>query len=115
MISNRVLRVSLDGDWDFQLSPQQNIEATPQTEWLAILVPTPWRAQFDDLRHRSGTAFYRRHFTMADMSTPADSAAILHFGAVDYHASVWLHGEKIGEHEGGYPSFEFDVMDSFSM
>ena len=34
---------------------------------------------------------------------------ILHFGAVDYHATVWLNGQLVGEHEGGYLPFEFDV------
>ena len=105
-------KLSLDGDWDFQLDPQQNTDATPQAAWRSVLVPSPWQAQFDDLRHTSGTAFYRRRFTIADLPTHAGSAAILHFGAVDYHASVWLNGERIGEHEGGYLPFEFDVIDS---
>lgn len=35
MISNKL---SLDGDWDVQLSPQQNTEATPQAEWRSVLV-----------------------------------------------------------------------------
>jgi beta-galactosidase/beta-glucuronidase len=34
---------------------------------------------------------------------------LLHFGAVDYQAKVWLNGRPLGEHEGGYDSFEFDV------
>ncbi len=37
-------------------------------------------------------------------------AAILHFGAVDYRAEVWLNGEPVGSHEGGYLPFEFDVI-----
>ncbi|MCB0007393.1 MAG: hypothetical protein KDE04_13100, partial [Anaerolineales bacterium] len=32
-----------------------------------------------------------------------------HFGAVDYQATVWLNGAWVGEHEGGYLPFEFDV------
>ena len=39
----------------------------------------------------------------------SDGAAILHFGAADYHATVWLNDVLIGEHEGGYLPFEFDV------
>lgn len=114
MIDNRVFRVSLDGIWDFQLSRGQNTAATPQAEWRSVLVPSPWQAQFDDLRHASGTAFYRRRFMIDKLPSPAPagSAAILHCGAVDYHASVWLNGERIGEHEGGYLPFEFDVIDS---
>jgi hypothetical protein len=114
MINNHVFRVSLDGTWDFQFRPQPNSEAIAQGEWRSVLVPGPWQAQFDDLRHTSGTAFYRRHFTIDELPTPAPagSAAILHFGAVDYHASLWLNGQQIGEHQGGYLPFEFDVIGS---
>lgn len=34
---------------------------------------------------------------------------LLHFGAVDYECSVWLNGEWVGEHQGGYSSFTFDI------
>jgi beta-galactosidase/beta-glucuronidase len=102
-------KVSLDGQWDFQLNPL-NTDATPQGEWRSIVVPLPWQAQFDDLCHTSGTAFYRRHFSVDDIST--GNAVILHFGAVDYHATVWLNNKLIGEHEGGYLPFEFDVIDT---
>lgn len=40
---------------------------------------------------------------------PECGAGILHFGAVDYRASVWLNGEFIGNHEGGYTPFRFLV------
>src|SRR5690606_36149447 len=68
--------------------------------------PGPWQAQFDDLRHYSGAAWYRRDFTL---EAAPSGAAILHFGAVDYHATVWVNGQRVGEHEGGYLPFEFDV------
>lgn len=34
---------------------------------------------------------------------------LLHFGAVDYACSVWLNGEAVGKHRGGYVSFAFDI------
>ena len=36
---------------------------------------------------------------------------LLHFGAVDYECSVWLNGEPVGEHRGGYSSFSFDITE----
>lgn len=36
---------------------------------------------------------------------------LLHFGAVDYHAHVWVNGKKVGEHKGGYTPFYFDITD----
>ena len=34
---------------------------------------------------------------------------LLHFGAVDWHASVFVNGKKAGEHKGGYTPFSFDI------
>jgi beta-galactosidase/beta-glucuronidase len=100
-------RIWLDGAWDFQLNPGNHTEATPVGEWRSALVPMPWQAQFADLRNTSGTAWYRRYF-IVDLPV-AEIAAILHFGAVDYHATIWLNGALVGEHEGGYLPFEFDI------
>jgi hypothetical protein len=106
-------RVSLDGAWDFQIDPGDTSDATPQGEWRSVIVPMPWQAQFEDLRNTSGVAWYRRHFVVdqAAFRSAAESAAILHFGAVDYHATVWLNGGPVGKHEGGYLPFEFDIID----
>jgi beta-galactosidase/beta-glucuronidase len=74
----------------------------------------PWQAQFEDLRTTAGVAWYQRTFSV-DPATRAAAGlerAILHFGAVDYSAQIWLNGALIGEHEGGYLPFEFDVSDA---
>ena len=51
-------RFSLDGQWQFQFdaancSMQAEVPATGA--WRTAIVPLPWQAQFDDLRHSSGT------------------------------------------------------------
>ena len=100
-------QISLDGTWDFQIDPTDGDDILSIKEWRAAQVPLPWQAQFNDLRNHSGTAWYRRRFEFdGDL---AGKAAILHFGAVDYHAIVWLNGHRAGEHEGGYLPFDFDV------
>jgi beta-galactosidase/beta-glucuronidase len=83
-------------------------------EWRTAEVPMPWQAQFDDLRLANGVAWYRRRFDYAippggAAPIPGGTVAILHFGAVDYFATVWLNGRELGSHEGGYLPFEFDV------
>jgi hypothetical protein len=108
-------RLSLDGIWQFAVDPSDSF--APDTLGAASLrdirVPGPWQAQFDDLRDYSGVAWYRRDFAVnADAwggALVAEPVFILHFGAVDYHTTVWLNGIRVGEHEGGYLPFEFDV------
>ncbi len=102
-------RISLDGTWDFFFDATGDVsfEQAPASDgWRDAIVPMPWQAQFDDLRLASGVGWYRRSLTL---DATVSGAAILHFGAADYHATVWLNDELIGEHEGGYLPFEFDV------
>lgn len=51
--------------------------------------------------------WYKRDFTLTDEQ--ASGTVLLHFGAVDYHAFIYLNGEKVGEHVGGYVSFTVDL------
>ncbi len=104
-------RLSLDGVWAFQIDPGGGWDASALSAWGEVTVPMPWQAQCDDLRLVSGTGWYRRTFALEDAPAP-DQAAFLHFGAVNYHATVWLNGVRVGAHEGGYLPFAFDVTES---
>ena len=46
---------------------------------------------------------------------PADwkgQRVLLHFGAVDWEATVWVNGKEVGTHRGGYDAFSFDITDA---
>ncbi|MCB0124723.1 MAG: beta galactosidase jelly roll domain-containing protein, partial [Caldilineaceae bacterium] len=101
--------IHLDGTWQFHHDATATYEVDTITHWREAQVPMPWQAQFADLRHRSGVGWYRRNFTLTEQPNEETTAAILHFGAVDYHSIVWVNGQRVGEHEGGYLPFEFDV------
>lgn len=62
-------------------------------------------------RHTIG--WYRK--TVSIPNTWAAKRVILKFGAVDWHAKVWVNGKYIGEHENGYLPFEFDITDALSL
>src|SRR6185503_5955455 len=66
-----------------------------------------WQAEFEELREQAGTGWYRRMFQAPQ--DWQDQAVVLHFGAVDYFAQVWLNGQLLGEHAGGYLPFEFEI------
>ena len=53
-------------------------------------------------------AWYRRQFAIPK-EFPADQHVWLRFGAIDWRADVWVNGQKVAEHEGGYTPFEADI------
>ena len=59
--------------------------------------------------------WYKRTITPEDLTASGrrnnDDRVLLHFGAVDYQASVWLNGQLLGAHEGGQTPFSFDITE----
>jgi hypothetical protein len=105
-----VSTVSLDGDWHFLADPNgtldpPKLDSAPNVRPTRI--PSSWQSQFADLRDYAGVAWYWR--TIAVELPAADQVALVRFGAVDYHAEVYVNGQKAGSHEGGYLPFEIDV------
>ncbi len=97
---------SLDGLWNFSARPKGEQPAFDRR----IRVPFPPESAlsgigqvFDD-----GTELcYQRSFRLPEGF--CRERTILHIGAADQVASVWLNGHFLGEHEGGYLPFSFDV------
>lgn len=52
----------------------------------------------------NGSVWYRRHFT-----APRSTRLLLHFEASDWHTTVWINGQQVGEHKGGFDPFSFDI------
>ena len=87
--------------------------ALPQT----IVVPFPPESPASGV-HETGfhpVVWYRRELGAADLAAAGHAAGrrlIVHFGAVDYRAQVWVNGQQVGEHEGGHTPFAVDVTDA---
>jgi hypothetical protein len=99
--------VSLDGAWDFHFCGDARIALEDVEGWRQCEVPAPWQAQFSELRHRNGRAWYRRTFEL-----PAEwrsGAMFLRFGAVNHHARVLVNRTLVTEHEGGWLPFEVEI------
>ena len=80
--------------------------------WTECTVPSPAEASIrvgyaDVVRPETynGVVWYRKSFSYQS----GDGNAWLCFNAIDYKADIWLNGEYLGGHEGGYTSFEFCV------
>ncbi len=110
--------VDLCGPWafaydDHDVGMAQGWAADPSRLRGKITVPFPPESAAsgvgDPAYHR--VVWYHRTFEAAAGS---DERVVLHFGAVDYRATVWVDGQHVGDHEGGHTSFWLDVTAALS-
>ncbi|HYJ46443.1 MAG TPA: glycoside hydrolase family 2 TIM barrel-domain containing protein [Pyrinomonadaceae bacterium] len=80
-------------EYDFDSSEQLN-------------VPGDWNSQDDRLLFYEGTVWYKKSF---DYQKKDGTRLFVHFGAANYVADVYLNGQKLGRHEGGFTPFNFEV------
>jgi len=86
-------------------SPSDLVEYDFDTSGM-LSVPRDWNTQRDSLLFYEGAVWYRQLF---DYSLPTGHRLFLHFGAANYLASVYLNGEELGRHEGGFTPFDFEI------
>jgi hypothetical protein len=100
---------SLDGAWRFAFDPGRRWQHPSQVgQWpLEIRVPFPPESQASGIGDRGyhPACWYERDFDLV----PDGRRVILHFGAVDYAARVWVNGRFAVSHEGGHTPFSVDI------
>jgi beta-glucuronidase len=107
------------GYYDFRLQPSKSgyfKDTKPKTPGelveynfdtsAALEVPGDWNSQRDSLFFYEGTVWYRRLF---DFTPKPGERAYLYFGAANYESIVYLNGEKLGTHTGGFTPFAFEI------
>ena len=72
----------------------------------SLKVPGDWNTQSEQLFFYEGTVWYQRSF---DYQRKPNTRLFVYFGAANYFADVYLNGEKIGQHEGGFTPFNFEI------
>ena len=115
----------LDGPWRFSFDDTDSgLDAGWQNSAefdLTITVPYPFESALSGIGDtgfhrvvwyaRSVSADQLREAGFGGIDSGGDDARrlMLHFGAVDYRAMVWLNGVFLGSHEGGQTPFSFDI------
>ena len=103
---------SLDGPWRFAFDDEKRCSHPREIEqWpMQIVVPYPIESKASGLGDRGfhKACWYQRDF---DVQATGTSRVILHFGAVDYFAKVWVNGQYVTSHEGGHTPFQCDITD----
>src|SRR5256885_6753465 len=100
---------SLNGRWSFAV--RDSAAPRPRTFDGTILVPFPIESQLSGVQRTVTPAqrlWYRRPFRVTAPSVPG-THWLLHFGAVDWDAAVYVNGRRVGDHRGGYDPFTIDV------
>lgn len=99
---------NLNGLWNYAILPVGK-QAPTQFDGQ-ILVPFAVESSLSGVQKRMGDnneLWYQREFTVP--SKWKNNKILLHFGAVDWRADVWVNGVKVGHHTGGYTPFSFDI------
>ena len=98
---------NLNGLWNYAILPVGEDFVKPEGE---ILVPFCAESALSGVQKHVGAdkaLWYERSFTVPKKWKGRD--VLLHFGAVDWKAEVWVNGIKVGEHSGGYTPFCFNI------
>ncbi|HEU5238740.1 MAG TPA: glycoside hydrolase family 2 TIM barrel-domain containing protein [Pyrinomonadaceae bacterium] len=126
--------VSLDGEWkiiidpyeagyyDYRYQPSANgyfKDAKPKTKSdlieydfdssESLSVPGDWNSQKERLLFYEGTIWYKKSFAY---QRKPNTRLFVYFGAANYLTDVYLNGQKLGRHEGGFTPFNFEITES---
>ena len=105
---------NLNGLWDYSIEPR--LGGMPLSYERKILVPFPVESSLSGVGKIVGSQnllWYKTRF-----SIPKEwngKRILLHFGAVDWEAEVYVNLVKVGTHRGGYDEFSFDITDQIKI
>src|ERR1044071_997711 len=109
---------NLNGLWSYAVTEDGGQKSEgglrPPAKWDGeILVPFPIESALSGVMKRvyeTNRLWYRRTFEVPKKWKGKN--VLLHFGAVDWEATVWVNGKELGSHRGGYDGFSFDITDA---
>lgn len=106
---------NLNGYWQFKadsanLGLDKEWQNNPQDFNLKILVPFSWASPMSEVELPDvHVGWYARTFQVENKKKWENLKPYLVFGASDFHTTVWLNNQKVGDHKGGYVPFDFNI------
>jgi len=95
--------LNLNGYWDWKDGKERQEGFNRR-----ILVPFPVESTLSGVTQPTEQCVYRRTFTIPS-DWKGEDHILLHFGAVDWEATIFVNGQQVGTHRGGYDPFSFDI------
>ena len=102
--------LSLNGLWHYALTTEGDAAPVAGAVDGQILVPFPIESALSGVMKQAQRVVYRRSFEVP--KNWSGQRVLLHFGAVDWEATVAVNGNNLGTHRGGFDSFSFDITDA---
>ncbi|WP_274648690.1 glycoside hydrolase family 2 protein [Paenibacillus humicola] len=109
--------LNLNGTWQFETDPgrsgkERGLPESGAPLAQSILVPFCPESRLSGIGNADfmNAVWYKREFDAP--AAWSDGRVLLHFGAVDYEAEVWVNGRRVGGHRGGYTAFSFDITEA---
>ncbi|MDA3894299.1 MAG: beta galactosidase jelly roll domain-containing protein [Salinivirgaceae bacterium] len=127
--TERIKETINKNEWKFIRSDVKNAQKVKfnDTEWTSVTIPHDFNGGSDGVHNDvfngrfdfkndpdkmtmyKGPAWYRTTFSIDEKHE--NKRVFIEFEAVSLVADVWVNGKNVGQHKGGYTSFEFDVTD----
>ncbi|MGZ5396200.1 MAG: sugar-binding domain-containing protein, partial [Mycobacterium sp.] len=107
---SRTKWLNLNGLWGYTGRPAKAGATAPPPKDAyreQILVPFPTESALSGLQRHDDQMWYRKVFEVPDDWD--NQHVLLHFGAVDQIATVWVNNKQVARHEGGYTEFSADI------
>lgn len=106
--------INLNGEWEFEVDNSMSGKFKGfENKHLESKITVPFCPE-SVLSGIGNVDFMNCVWYRRELDIPEEwknKRVILHFGAVDYQADVYINGKQVGVHKGGYSSFEFDITD----
>jgi autotransporter-associated beta strand protein len=99
--------MNLNGVWQFQSGVTNDPVPTGQNLASVILAPFPMEAALSGVMQYYPFSWYRRQFTVP--TEWSGQRILLHFDAVNWRSQIYVNGQNLGIHTGGYDPFSYDI------
>jgi len=106
--------LNLNGKWEYAITESDEL---PKAFDGTIIVPFSPESSLSGVNRTllpHQTLWYRRSLVLPKGFVPENGRVLLHFGAVDQEATVYLNGRQVAQHMGGYTAFSADITDALA-